>query len=161
MKREEILNTIQNAKISARDKSLLYIIAYCGPKVREIKELKARDISADKDSITINFNKRSIRIEDKGARFTIANWASKVNMDSFDFPLFSSIKKNRELTGKPMSDVSINKILQSIFPGTNVRKFRRMFIDQVINQDILKKDMKEQIGVSSYTALLHYTDESK
>jgi integrase len=161
MEKEKTLNIIQSADIPLRDKALLYVIVLCGPKVREIKELRASNITVDKNNMILEFGKRTVSIEDKKARFTISNWASQANQNKFNTPLFSSIRKNGELTGKPMSDVSINKILQRTFPGTNVREFRRRFISDVMEQDILKKDMKKQIGVSSYTALLHYSNQTE
>ena len=161
MNQTEYINKIKDLNISNRDKSLLYIILYCGPKIKEIQSITSENIESDEKGIVVHFPKRSVRIEDTGARFTIVNWAATANMKKFGTPLFSSIRKNQDLTGKPMSDVSINKILQSVFPNTNVRQFRRMFIDEVIKQPILKKEMKKQIGISSYPALHHYINDSK
>lgn len=161
MEQSEYLNKIKNSDLNNRDKSLLYIIVYCGPKVKEIQSIISENIESDKTGIVVHFPKRSVRINDSAARFTIVNWAAKANMIRFGTPLFSSMRKNQDLTGKPMSDVSINKILQSVFPNTNVRHFRRMFIDEVIKQPILKKEMKKQIGISSYPALHHYINDSK
>ena len=151
------IEQVQNSDISQRDKSLLYIIIYCGPKVKELQALKPQDISAAPGEVTINFPKRSITINDVGVRFAIVQWAGKVNKMQFGAPIFSSIKKNKKITGKPLSDVSMNKILQEVFPESNIRDFRRIFIDKVIEEASSKKEMRKQIGIGSDAALLHYT----
>lgn len=159
MNKQQQLEVIHNSNLNNRDKALLYIIVHCGPKIKELQSITAENIESDKIGLCVHFPKRSVRIDDIKARFTIVNWAATANIKKFGTPLFTSMKKNQDLTGKPMSDVSINKILQSIFPETNVRQFRRMFIDDVISQPILKKEMKKQIGISSYPALHHYTGD--
>ena len=152
----EYIEKINNSNISERDKSLLYIIIYCGPKVKELQYLKSENISSSPGEVTINFPKRSIKIKDTGARFSIVQWSAEVNRMKFGSPIFSSIKKNKKITGKPLSDVSMNKILQEVFPETNIRDFRRIFIDKVIEESETKKEMRNQIGIGSDAALLHY-----
>jgi len=161
MNKEAYLETIYNSDLNNRDKSLLYVIVHCGPKIKELQSITSENIESDKTGFTVHFPKRSVRVEDMKARFTIINWAATANMKMFGTPLFSSMRKNQDITGKPMSDVSINKILQATFPDTNVRQFRRMFIDEVISQPILKKEMKQQTGISSYPALHHYINDLK
>ena len=154
---KDIYEQVKNSICSPRDKSLLYVIVFCGPKAKELQSIKPEDLSADADSITINFPNRSITITDAGARFTISNWANFVNKKSFGCPVFTSARKNGELTKKPLSAVYMNKILKEVFPGKNIRDFRRNFIDQVLKENDCKETIKNQIGLGSDSALLHYT----
>ena len=154
---ENIYDTIKSSISSHRDRSLVTIIVYCGPKVKELQALKAQNLSADKTSITVHFPTRSVKIENLGARFCISNWADTVNEQKFGSPLFSSTLKNGILTGKAMSAVYMNKILRQVFPDKNIRDFRRAFISKVIEENDCKQTIKDQIGISSDSALLHYT----
>tara|TARA_A100001035_G_C27617473_1_gene423851 strand:- start:196 stop:672 length:477 start_codon:yes stop_codon:yes gene_type:complete len=154
---ENIYNKVKNSICSPRDKALLYVIIFCGPKAKELQSLKPENLSADENSITINFPNRSIIIEDSGARFAISNWAHFVNKKSFGCPIFTSTRKNGTLTNKPLSAVYMNKILREVFPGKNIREFRRDFIDKVLKENNCKKTIKKQIGLGSDAALLHYT----
>jgi len=154
---EDIYNCVKSSTCSPRDKALLYVIIFCGPKAKELQYLKPEHLSADENSITINFENRSIRIEDVGARFAISNWAYTVNQQSFGCPIFSSTRKNGTFTRKPLSAVYMNRILREVFPGKNIRDFRRSFIDQVLKENDCKKTIKQQIGLGSDSALLHYT----
>ena len=154
---ENIYDKVKNSICSPRDKTLLYVIIFCGPKVKELQSLKPENLSADENSITINFPNRSIKIEDTNARFEISNWANFVNKKSFGCPIFTSTRKNGALTNKPLSAVYMNRILQEVFPGKNIRDFRRSFIDQVLQKNDCKETIKKQIGLGSDAALLHYT----
>lgn len=154
---ENIYEQVKNSTSSPRDKALLYVIIFCGPKVKELQSLKPEDLAADENTIIINFPNRSITIEDAGARFTISNWSNFVNKKSFGCPIFTSTLKNGDLTKKPLSAVYMNKILRDVFPGKNIRDFRRSFIDQVLKNNDCKETIKKQIGLGSDSALLHYT----
>jgi integrase len=154
---EDIYNTVKSSTSSPRDKALLYVIIFCGPKAKELQFLKPEHLSADENSITIHFPNRSIRIEDIGARFAISNWAYSVNKKQFGCYIFSSTRKNGTFTNKPLSAVYMNKILREVFPGKNIRDFRRDFIDQVLKENNCKETIKQQIGLGSDSALLHYT----
>ena len=143
---ENICEKVKSTDCSPRDKALLYVIVFCGPKVKELQALKPEDLSVNENSITVNFPSRSITIEDTGARFCISNWAHFVNKEAFGSPIFTSTRKNGVLTQKPLSAVYMNKILQEVFPGKNIRDFRRSFIDQVLQKNDCKETIKKQIG---------------
>lgn len=151
----EYLSKVHESSIENRRKALFYIVLHCGPKTKELQELKPSDVSADSDGITIQFPKRSIRINDAKAKFSIVNWISHINAEMNDCPIFSSLKRNKALTGKPLSSVSINNIVKDFF-GIGVRDFRRMFIQEVIESNMTKAKQQEVIGVKSYAAINHY-----